>query len=261
MLSICVDDEELLLADLVRAVEVSKDIEKIEKFTRCSEALEWAKKHKVDIAFLDIEMRGCGGLELARQLREIHPEISIVFCTGYREYALEAFQIHSDGYLMKPITAEDVQKEIDTIKSRTGGKAQTKIKVQCFGNFDVFYDGKPLKFKRKRSKEVLAYLVDRKGSSVSAREICVALWEDDADEKNIAILYKLFSDLRYTLMNIGAEELLIKNNYQYAVNTKMLDCDYYDYLAGDPKAEKAFGGEYMTQYSWAEETAALLYYK
>lgn len=258
MKALCVDDEPLLLSALVRAAESSPDIEETAKFTLCSEALAWAEKNRPDIAFLDIQMRGMGGLELSKKLRELYPDLPVVFCTGYREYALDALKLHVSGYVMKPVTAEDIQKEIDYAK-QNGNSDYNKLKVQCFGTFEVFANGRPMNFKRKKSKELLAYLIDRRGASVSSKEICAVLWEDDfASEKNIMHLYKLFGDLRSSLNEVGMSDVLEKGNQQYSVNTEKIDCDYYRYLVGDENAVRAYCGEYMSQYSWAEEVNALL---
>ena len=254
---LCVDDEELLLTALVRAVEESPDIQEAVGFRLCSEALAWAEQNRPDVAFLDIQMRGMTGLELAQKLHALHPGLPIVFCTGYREYAFDAIQLRASGYLVKPVRPEQVQHELDVIKGRD--HTAKLLTVQCFGTFEVFADGKPLVFKRKRAKELFAFLIDRRGASVTTRDICIALWEDDlADDKNIQHLYKLFADLREALTAVGAQDALIRGKQDYAVDTEQIDCDYYRYLAGDPVAAKSFCGEYMTQYSWAEETAAAL---
>ena len=83
MVAIAVDDERLMLIALTKAVLASPDITSVEEFTTCSAALEWAKNHPVDIAFLDISMRGMGGLALAEKIAEIQPECKIIFCTGF----------------------------------------------------------------------------------------------------------------------------------------------------------------------------------
>ncbi len=259
MVALCVDDEILLLKDLLRAVNASPDIEKAVGFQKRSEAIAWASENKPDIAFLDVNLRGCTGLELAQELLDMWPDLSIVFCTGYKEYAVEAFKLHAAGYLVKPVVPADIQTEIENIKSRITVKPNKLLTVQCFGNFEVFKDDKPLYFKRKRSKEVLAYLIDRRGAAVTIKEICTALWEDDASEKNTMHLYKIMGDLKSALQEVGAESVLIKNKTEYSVDVEKIDCDYYKYLAGDPAAERAFLGEYMMQYSWAEETTASLY--
>ena len=136
MIAIAVDDEVLMLGALVAAVEASPDIASVAKFTDCEEALEYVKGNPADIAFLDINMRGMGGLALAEKIIATCPNCKIVFCTGYEEYAISAFKLHASGYLMKPISAEDVQAEIDNIKSiRQKSKLLT---VKCFGNFEVY---------------------------------------------------------------------------------------------------------------------------
>ena len=113
---IVVDDELYMLEALEEAVQASSDVEKLERFSSCSAALAYAEENSIDIAFLDINMRGIGGLGLAEKLIELQPCCKIIFCTGHEEYAVAAFQLHVSGYLIKPITKEAVQKEIDHIK-------------------------------------------------------------------------------------------------------------------------------------------------
>jgi YesN/AraC family two-component response regulator len=115
MIAIAVDHEALMLGALVTAVEASADISEVTSFSDCEEALEFVKNNPTDVAFLDINMRGMGGLALAEKIVALKPNCKIVFCTGYEEYAIPAFKLHASGYLMKPISAEDVQVEIDNI--------------------------------------------------------------------------------------------------------------------------------------------------
>ena len=116
MIAITVDDERPMLTALTKSVLASPDITSVEEFSTCSAALEWSRNHPVDIAFLDISMRGMGGLALAESITEIRPNCKIIFCTGFSQYAVDAFRLHVSGYLLKPVTAEDVQREIDHIK-------------------------------------------------------------------------------------------------------------------------------------------------
>ena len=257
MKAIAVDDELYMLEALEEAILASSDIAQVERFSSCSAALAYAAENPIDIAFLDINMRGIGGLGLAEKLIEIQPRCKIIFCTGYGEYAVSAFQLHVSGYLMKPITAEAVQKEIDHIK---GVKAAEKLlTIHCFGNFEVLYNGEVLSFKRTKSKELLAVLVDRKGAGMTAKQICASLFPEDTDDtKNAAYFRQLVLDLKNTLKTIGAENLLRHETPYYSIDTNMIRCDYLSFLTtGKPD----FHGEYMTQYSWAEATCALLQFK
>lgn len=254
---IVVDDELYMLETLEEAVKASSDVDQLERFSSCSAALAYAEENPIDIAFLDINMRGIGGLGLAEKLIEFQPRCKIVFCTGHEEYAVSAFQMHVSGYLIKPITKEAVQKEIDHIK---GVKSMEKLlTVNCFGNFEVLYNNESLPFKRKKTKEFLAVLIDRNGAGMTAKEICAILFPDDTnDTKNAAYLRQLVLDLKNTLKTIGAEDVFRHDIPFYRLNTNLIRCDYFSYLEmGKP----SFYGEYMTQYSWAESTCAMLQFK
>lgn len=257
MRAIVVDDEIYMLETLLEAVSASNDIESVKSFSTCSKALEFVENNDIDVAFLDINMRGIGGLGLAEKIIKLQPQCKIIFCTGHEEYAVSAFQLHVSGYLMKPITSQAVQKEIDHIK---GIKNNEKLlEIKCFGNFEVLYNGETLPFKRKKTKELLAVLVDRNGSGVTVKQICAILFNDDSDDtKNAAYLRQLILDLKNTLKLIDAEKVLHHDTPYYRIDTNFVNCDYFNYLAnGKPK----FFGEYMTQYSWAESTCALLQFK
>ena len=254
MIAIAVDDEKLMLHALVRAISASPDIKDVIKFSNAENALDYVKENYIDVAFLDINMRGMGGIALAEKIIELQPNSKIVFCTGYEEYAIPAFKIHASGYLMKPISAEDVQNEIDNIKGVR--KKEKLLEVKCFGNFEVYVKGERVVFKRSRTKELLAFLVDRKGAGMTAKQICAVLFPEDSDDsKNVAYLRQLVLDLKTTLKTVGAEEVFRHETPCYRIDTSLIKCDYISYLeTGKPE----FFGEYMAQFSWAEETCAML---
>ena len=256
MIAIAVDDEILMLGALVSAIKASADISEVSQFSDCDEALAFVKENAVDIAFLDINMRGMGGLTLAEKIIGFCPDCRIVFCTGYEEYAIPAFKLHASGYLLKPVSAGDIQEEIDNIKGIR--QSQKPLTVKCFGTFEIYARGEKLTFKRSKTKELFAFLVDRNGAGVTVAEIGVALWENNEEQKNQNYIHQLFRDLRQALETVDAEEIFERNHYFYSINPEKLDCDYYTYLkTGKPE----FRGEYMTQYSWAEGTCGLLWKK
>ena len=257
MIAIAVDDEPLMLGALAKAISASGDIASVAKFSDCEAAIAHVRSNPVDIAFLDIQMRGMGGLALAEQILSLQPGCKIVFCTGHEEYAIPAFKLHASGYLLKPISAADVQAEIDHIKSPL--RTEKLLEVKCFGNFEVYAGGELLTFKRSKTKELLAFLIDRNGAGMTAKQICATLFPEDTDDtKNAAYLRQLVLDLKNTLRAIGAEEVLRHETPCYWVDPSLLKCDYYSFMEqGTPQ----FYGEYMTQYSWAEGTCAMLCFK
>ncbi len=254
MIAIAVDDEILMLRALASAIEASDDITELSKFSDCEEALGFVRENPIDVAFLDINMRGMGGLALAEKIVSFCPDCKIVFCTGYEEYAIPAFRLHASGYLMKPVSASDVQAEIDNIKGIR--RKEKPLVASCFGTFEVYANGEKLTFKRSKTKELFAFLIDRNGAGVTVAEIGVALWENDEEQKNHNYIHQLFRDLRQTLDSVGMGGVFERNNYLYSINPEKIDCDYYNYLkCGKPE----FLGEYMYQYSWAENTCGLLW--
>ena len=158
---------------------------------------------------------------------------------------------------MKPISAEDVQGEIDNVKGLR--KKEKLLTVRCFGHFEVYAREEALQFKRSKSKELFAFLVDRNGAGMTAKQICAVLFSDDTDDgKNAAYIRQLVLDLKNTLKTVGAENVLCHDTPYYRIDTNLVKCDYFSHLeTGKPE----FHGEYMSQYSWAEETCAYLQFK
>lgn len=223
MIAICVDDEPILLSWLSRIVSASPDIEKMEPFTNEEAALDYARHHSFDIAFLDVELRAMDGVTLAQQLRAIRPDCGIVFCTGHAGYAVDAItRLNVDGYLLKPIESAAVQREIDRIKARFQPD-DTLLTVDLSGGIS-FFDraGKPIRFRRTKTEQLLAVLVQQNGQSLSTRELCELLWDDSTTsqylyEKNENYLSQLFTDLRHTLEECNAQDVLKKTVDGYAV--------------------------------------------
>ena len=251
---IAVDDEKIALEALAGAIKAIVTEDEVVTFRYSEDALEYAKQNLCDIAFLDIEMVGMSGVELAEELKKLNSEINIVFCTGYGGYRGAAFDLHASGYLMKPITPEKIKRELENLRRPISVKK--KLKVQTFGNFEVYIDGKPLYFKYRRTKELLAYLIDRVGSMCSVGEIIGILFEDESGREDY--FQKLRRDLISTLDDVGCSEAIVHKRGMLGVAVTEIQCDYYDYLNNKKDLSISYFGEYMSQYSFAEFTNAQL---
>lgn len=136
-----------------------------------------------------------------------------------------------------------------------------RVKIRTFGYFDVFVDGKALSFHSSKAKELLALLVDRRGGFVTSAEIIGNLWEDEpANKVTRARCRKIAMRLINELKEQGVEDIVesTRNGARRIVPEKV-DCDLFDYLAGNPESVSLFKGSYMTNYSWGEYTLAELY--
>ena len=251
---LCVDDEPLMLKMLEMAIRDAKPDADINAHKKQSDLLEDARKNGCDIAFLDIHMRGMNGVELAKELKAVNPKMNIIFVTGYSEYAGQAMSLHASGYIMKPVTKEKIEAELSDLRFPIIPKSNALLRVQCFGNFDVFLpDGSHMRFERQRSKEVFAYLVHRQGSSCTTREIAAALFEDEPfDKKQQNHVQQLIHAMIKNLKESGAESAVVRSYNALAVNPEVLDCDYYRFKELDAGAVNSYQNEYMSQYYWAE---------
>jgi len=252
---LAIDDSGPALKLLTGSISEAEPSSEIFPFNKPSELLAFAKDNPCDIAFLDIKMAGMNGLALAKELKDITPRINIIFVTAYSEYATEAFDLYPSGYVLKPVTKEAVKREIKNLRHPLEQKNNAKLYAQTFGNFDVFSSGIPLKFRYSKSKELLAYLIDRNGAAVNTNELCAALWEDKQDTKNVkTYLRKLVSDLMKTLREVKADDIIQKHYNNFAIKPDKIDCDSYRFMKGDPQYINAYHGQYMAQYSWSEMT-------
>lgn len=248
---IAVDDERIALETLVDAIKEATPNALISEFRKAQDALDYVMEHPCDVAFLDIEMREISGIELARRIKVMVPRINIVFVTGYSEYASEALKLRASVYVMKPVTKDEILEELDNLRHPVKSQTGTHIWAQTFGNFEIFVGGKPLHFKYNLTKEMLAYLVDRRGAMCTGGELEAVLWEEG---NKSSYLRKLKSDLIHTFEDEGCSNAIVVQPGKIGINVDELDSDYFDWHAGKAYALNAYHGEYMSQYSWAEIT-------
>lgn len=242
-----VDDEQLQLLRLENACKKLLPNAEFCAYSNPIKAFEENKNNNIDLAFLDIEMPGINGLQLAKKLKMNNPKIKIIFVTAYTEYALDAYKVHASGYVTKPVNENKIKEEIDELDNIIELKSTKKLQIKCFGNFEVFHNGEPVKFSYKKSKEVFAYLVDREGSAINVNELNAVLWEED----HPSYLRNLIADIQSTLKSIGAEDAFIKRHNECYIDVNKVDCDAYEYKKDNPDAIRMYRGEYMNQYSWS----------
>lgn len=242
-----VDDEKLQLLRLEKVCKKVLPEAEVFSFTNPLKALESEEVPHFDLAFLDIEMPGMNGIQLAKKLKANNPRIKIVFVTAYHEYALDAFRVHASGYVTKPVSETKIQEEVNELGNAATLPSKKKLQIKCFGNFEVFHEGKVVKFSYQKSKEVFAYLVDREGSSATINELNAVLWEED----HKSYLRNLIADIQHTLKAIGCSDVFLKKRNECAIDPSKVDCDAYEYKKDNPDAINLYRGEYMIQYSWA----------
>ena len=254
-----VDDERAAAEDLATVLKTVVPHAETDQANSAMDAEALLRKRTYDVAFLDIEMPVKNGMNLARELIERYPKMNLVMLTAYPEYALEAHHIFVSGYLLKPAMEEDVRAVFAHLRNPVPDH-ESGLYVRCFGNFEVFYNGKIVSFKRNKAKEMLAYLIDRRGSSATNMELRNVLFGDDGRDAHKVRdhFHHIAADLRETLKSIGCEDVLAWEHNSYAVRPDMIPCDLFRALSLDPLSIPKFGAEYMSQYPWARDHIALL---
>lgn len=107
---IIVDDEPLAREAMELLVEESGQIDLAGTFNSAAAAARFMEQQVVDLIFLDIQMPGTTGLELARTLSK---KTLVVFTTAYTEYALDSYEVDAIDYLVKPIESDRFRKAVD----------------------------------------------------------------------------------------------------------------------------------------------------
>ena len=250
---LAVDDEKLQLNRLVDAIKDVNETADILSFWNPLEALKLINDNKFDVAFIDIEMPGINGINFAKKVIEKNKNTNIIFVTGFTEYALDALNLYASAYITKPVNKEKIKSAFNNLRHPI--VEQNIISCRCFGNFEVFANNEPLKFERQKTKELFAYLIDRKGALCTMNEISSVLWED---MDRASYLRNLISDLKKSLESVGASDVFIKRHNECGLLIDKINCDYFKFEENDKDAISTYNGEYMAQYSWAEFTNAYL---
>ena len=234
------------------------DAEKCRVYTDTARLLSELDK-PVEAAVIDTDIAADGGVVLAKTILLRYPLCNIIFVSDSKQYMPDAFDMYASGYILKPLTQEKLAEAVAHRRYRSPDLSGRRIRIRCFGSFEVFVDGRPISFKRQKSKELLAYLIDRRGALCNM-DMLIGNIEPELpfDESSKSRIRVYVGDLMVTFYKNGIEGLIIKEKGSFAVDTTLVDCDYYRYLESDPYAISSYTGEYMMQFSFAEETRGFL---
>ena len=250
---ICVDDERPALDNFRLTVKDLPQVASLELFTDPEAALDWVRENPVDGAFLDIELPGKGGLDLAREMCRINPRLRVVFLTAYHQYAMEAWETDALGYVLKPYSVQDISKQLDRM-IRYRPMPRHRVEISTIPTLSVTVDGAPLYLKREKPRELFALLVDRGEAGITTGEGISCLWPDRPNSKETGSLFRVtYKRLSDALRDAGVGHILTAEGNRRAIRTDQVDCDLYRILEGDRETARVYSGLYLQEYSWAED--------
>lgn len=234
------------------------DMEIVQEFNNMQATIDYVKDHAVDLVVLDRKMMEENELPSVYELRKAAPDIPFIYITDSTKYAMESIEVRAAGYLLMPYSKEELRYAVETARLLSK-RRKKRIQARTFGYFDVFVDGKPIMFKSAKAKELLAFLIDRRGGAVTTDQMISVLWEDRPnDEATQNLCSKLVRTLQKELKAYDAEDMIIVERGNRSVNADSFQCDLYEMLDGSEEASGQYIGEYLLDYSWAENRTALL---
>lgn len=118
---ILVDDEPISLEVNVPMMQELTPSCEVRGFPDGKSALAFAAGRRVDIAFLDIDLFRESGIDLARDLSALCPDVNVIFLTGHPEFMKEAFNLHASGYVLKPMSPDDYLHEMNHLRFPVAG--------------------------------------------------------------------------------------------------------------------------------------------
>lgn len=230
---VIVDDERLAVQRLAQILESRDDVEVVGAFTRYTDLLQEFTRLRPDAVFLDIDMPGMNGLELAAALIGLDEHLEVVFITAYDQYAVEAFRVNAVDYLLKPIDENSLARSIQRLHKRTGltqasrHTSGSKPHIDCFGRFYVHRSSghEPVDFPTAKAEELLAFLLIHRDTSVSKWVICENLWPDHDPHKAEQNLHTTVFRMKKTLLESGLSIQLTSRKGHYYFQL-LEDCDY-----------------------------------
>lgn len=285
-----VDDEQLALLQLERMLNnifskhgISNQIHEIRSFQLVSEALTYAKKKPPDLVFLDIQMPEITGLEAAEYFQNINQNTEIIFITAFDQFAVKAFELNALDYLLKPVSADRLDKALERALVRYGEskqrveasieKPQTQQKIYCFNHIRFQVGDQPIvypKWRTAKAQELFAFLLHHRGTIVSKYSI-MTLFSPELDHKRAmtqlyTVIYQIRKCIKEANLELRIDNDSIQEGYCLQLENTVLDVELWENAMNGLSIDDAidydkleelllqYEGDYMGNYEylWAE---------
>jgi len=187
--TVVVDDEQLARDELGFLLGQLRGVEVIGHAVNGPDALKAIDRLRPDLVFLDVQMPGLTGFEVARHLLGVDPPSHIIFVTAYDQHAIEAFEVNAVDYLLKPVEPARLEQAVerarrrisaDRKENRTGGETDELSGLEASLSNDQLEKIVQLVAERQSRRERLAIKVDERFRLVHASEIICASMVNDS---------------------------------------------------------------------------------
>ncbi len=223
-----VDDEWYSLTEICDLAEKTGFMSVTGRYQCAEAALRELETTRPQAAFIDIELPETDGLTLAEKMLEKDPEIKIVFITGWNQYAVAAFELNALDYIMKPVNPARFLKMTRRLNRRIAAHPKVpapKLKIRCYGEFQVLIDGEPVIWQRIKAEELFAFLLTRHDSFIHKDVILENLWPNYERSKSLPILQTSVCKIRNLFSSCQDAVHLNYAGNRYALFLTNADCD------------------------------------
>ncbi|NIK12245.1 response regulator [Alkalibacillus almallahensis] len=207
MRTVLIDDEPLALDYLNKQLSRLEAYCVVSQFKNPDEAIQWVETNQVEVVFLDIEMPGFNGIEVAEQLLEKDSRLEIVFVTAYDRYAIKAFDLNALDYLLKPFTLSRLKDTTDRLikhfqlTDNQHKDQKSHLFIQLFKEPAIYENDfyVSIKWRTSKAQQLFYYLIHNRQRTVSKDELIELLWPEFEMDKALTQLYATIYQVRKTL--------------------------------------------------------------
>ncbi|MDQ3213668.1 MAG: LytTR family DNA-binding domain-containing protein [Acidobacteriota bacterium] len=174
--TLVVDDEQLAREELCFLLGHLESVEIVAQATNGIEALRVIEDQAPDLVFLDVQMPGLTGFEVARRMLRAGVETQLVFVTAYDQHAIEAFEVNAVDYLLKPVEPGRLATAVDRVRRRIQPDRPPATRAQAPDELERLLQ---LLSERQGRRDQLAIKIAERFLLVQADEVVHASVEDD----------------------------------------------------------------------------------
>lgn len=218
MKAILIDDERHALLQLKWMLDKEPDIEVIGSYQNAAEGLLHLSRERAELVFLDMEMPGMNGLEMAEAIASLDGSVRVIFVTAYSSYALEAFRVNALDYLLKPIDPDRFAQTLGRIRKTIGsagspGKESPLLprpEIKLFGQLSIRNSTgqSAVKWRTLKAKELFAYLLQHQGVWLTKEVLIEEIWPAFAPDKALVHLHTSVYQVRRMLRDASLDAAL-----------------------------------------------------
>lgn len=253
MKAIIIENDVYSLKTFEKAEQFLPELQLLGRFTATEKCIKFISANQIDVLFIDLDIWPRNWKTTIEELRNTDKTIFIVAITSRVDIYEDCYKSRIISVLKKPINVKSIDDTIDFLRCIRESDSDRKIEVKTFGSFALLVNERPVKFSRSKSKEILAYLIDKQGTTVSRKTLAAEVMnEDNYDERVINNLNTYIHWLKKDLKKAGILRILYNSNGVLAVVPSEFTCDLYQAISGDTEILKQYRGEYLYEYSWAE---------